>query len=936
LRYSAVRTTLCFCAPANFALCLIVAAQQPANGPGATILTTDPSGAAIANATLRILIADDLTGAVVRHANTDSTGRARLTLPAGTYVLQADAPGFNTVQQSFTLVDGAAAVSLTLKLTVAVSAEEIAVQSDDPQSDSSAGQSLVLKGNSLRTLSDDPSTFQRQLQGMVGSGEDGQQPQFRIDGFSGGRFPPKDSIREVRINQNGYSAQFDQRGNSVIDIFTKPGTDKLHGFLVVTGNADVFNARNPYIATQPPYHSTYIDGNVNGPLGKKTSFFLGGSRVDMQNNAAINAVVLDSAFNTTALSQAFPNPSVTNSLTVRVDRNLSTNNTFTGRYEFAQTSQTNSGIGQLVLSSQGVNTDTKTNTLQLGNTTIFGPHVVAESRFQYLRTRLHQAAVSAAPSLIVQGAFNGGGSPTQASEDKQDSYEFQEYLSVDRGNHFIRAGGRYRLTRDSNLSTAGYNGAYIFSSLAAYQTTLRGQSAGLTPAQIRAAGGGASQFNISAGTPSAAILTGDLGLYVEDEWKVTPHFTLIPGMRFETQSGIPDHVDPAPRLGFSWAVTTRRRKSPYFNLRGGIGVFYDRFAAGNILTAARQDGIRQRSYYLANPDSYPNILSPSALAVTQPTVYRIAPNLRTQYYVSEGVTASRPLFGHGNVSVTYNHIQGVHLSLSRNVNAPQNGIRPLGGTQNIYQFSSVGNAVINSFWVNYFLQLGKRGGLFGSYSLRFQKTDAGSGASSFPSDSYNVRADYGRPAQLARSRGYVGGWFDMPFGISGSMFLSAHSATRFNITTGSDNNGDSIYNDRPSFATDLSRTSVVRTAFGNFDTSPVAGQQIIPINYGHSFGFFSLQTQLGKGFGFGKRPAPPPAAADAPAPKPNERSEKPERPYQMFLSVEAQNLLNNVNPGTPVGQLTSPYFGRSLTLNTEQGSGTAANRQISFFMTFRF
>ncbi|AFL89588.1 hypothetical protein Terro_3371 [Terriglobus roseus DSM 18391] len=899
------------------------------------MLITDPSGAAIAGAPVRIFAGSDANGVPLQDVKTDSTGRVRLALPAGSYVLLADAPGFNTIQKSLVVDDTALPITLTLKLSVAVNAEQVAVQSDDAQLDSDGGLAVVLKGKTLDTLSDNPSTFQQQLQAMVGSGEDGQQPQFRIDGFSGGRFPPKASIREVRINQNGYSAQFDQRGNSIIDIFTKPGTDKLHGFLLVTGNADVFNARNPYITAQPPYHSTYIDGNLNGPLGKKTSFFVGGNRVDMENNAAVNAVVLDSSFNSAPLSQAIPNPQITNSLNVRIDRNLSTNNTFTVRYEFADTSQTNSGVGQLVLASQGVDANTKTNTLQVGNTTIVGSHVVFESRFQYLRTRLRQNAISSAPTLIVQGAFNGGGSPSQVSEDKQDNYELQEYLSVDRGKHFLRAGARYRLIRDRNSSTAGYNGAYIFSSLAAYQTTVRGQATGQTPAQIRAAGGGASQFNITAGTASAAILTGDLGLYVEDEWKVTRNFSLIPGLRFETQSGIPDHIDPAPRLGFSWAVTSAKRKSPYVSLRGGVGIFYDRFAAGNILTAARQNGVTQRSYYFANPDSYPNILSPSALAATQPTVYRISPTLRNEYYVSEGITASRPLFGHGNLSLTYNHIQGVHLLLSRNVNAPLNGVRPLGGTQNIYQFSSEGNSTINSLWTNYYVQFGNRAGLFGSYSLRFQQSNAGSGASSFPSNSYNIRADYGRPAQLARNRGYIGGWFNIPFGISGSMFLSAHSSTRFNITTGADNNGDSIYNDRPSFATDLTRASVVRTAYGNFDTAPIAGQQIIPINYGHGYNFFSLQTQFGKGFGFGKRPVtpPPPAAA---VPKANTKEEKPERPYQLFLSVEAQNVLNHVNPGTPIGQLTSPYFGRSLTLNTEQGNSTAANRQISVFMNFRF
>ncbi len=912
---------------------MAVAAQQSAVHPGIVVLVTDPSNAAIAEAPVRVFAADDTTGAPIRETTTDRTGRVRMDLPPGRYTLQSEAPGFNPVQRSITVLEAGPPLSVTVQLAVAVNAEQVAVQSEDARSDSGDGQALVLKGKTLSTMSDNPSTFQQQLQALVGGGDDGQQPQFRIDGFSGGRFPPKDSIREVRINQNGYSAQFDQRGNSIIDIFTKPGSDKLHGSLFATGNANPFNARSPYITSQPGYHTVYIDGNINGPLGKKTSFFAGGNRNDFENNAAVNAVTLDSNLNVTPVAQAVPNPLVTNGINFRLDRQLSTNNTFTGRYEFADSHQTNSGVGQLVLSSQGVNSATKTNTLQLGNTTIFGPHVVAETRFQYLRTRFAQAPVSTAPTLIVQGSFNGGGSPAQATEDKQDNYEFQEYLSIDRGKHFIRAGARYRLVRDSNSSTANFNGQYIFPTLTAYQLTLRGQAAGQTPAQIRASGGGASQLNLTAGSPSATILTGDLGLYVEDEWKVTPHFSFIPGLRFETQTAVPDGSDPAPRLGFSWDVTTAKRKSPFFTLRGGFGLFYDRFGAGNILNATRQNGISQRSYYFQNPDFYPGIPAPTTLTATEPTVYRIASNLRSEYYVSEGITASREMGGHGNLSVTFNHHQGTHLFLSRNANAPLNGTRPLGGTQNVYEYASEGNSVINSLFTNYYVQLGKHAGVWGSYSLRFQQSDAFGGAGNFVSNSYNIRADYGRPQSLARQRFYTGAWWEIGHGFDTGFFLATHGSTRFNITTGTDLNGDSIYNDRPSFATDLTRASVVRTAFGNFDTQPVAGQQIIPINYGHAPGLFTLNMRFGKGFGFG--PLPPPVPPP-PGSKPNPHPDKPSRPYQLLFSADAENILNQVNPGTPVGQLSSPYFGRSLTLNTEESNSTAANRQINFYLVFRF
>ncbi len=933
------RTTQCYSALAPAALCLAmtaqpITAQQPAVLSGLSVLLTDPTGAAIANAPVRIFPAAGTTtdGQPLREVKTDSTGRVAIALPAGDYLLQAEAPGFATLQHSLTLLDNGPRVNIVLKLSVATNSQEVQVQSDDGESSSANGEALVLKGNTLSNLSNDPNTLQQQLQALVGGSDDGQQAQFRIDGFSGGRFPPKDSIREVRVNQNSYSAEFDQRGNSIIDIFTKPGTDKLHGFFFANGNADIFNARNPFIIAQPPYHTTYFDGNLNGPLGKKTSFFVGGNRADMENNAAVNAVVLDSAFNSTPFSQAIPNPSVTNSFNLRFDRQLSTNNTFTGRFEFADNQQTNSGVGQLVLSSQGLNTDNKTSTFQLGNTTIFGPRTVAETRFQYLRTRTRQTPVSTAPTLVVQGSFNGGGSPAQASEDKQDNYEFQEYLSFDRGKHFIRAGARYRLTRNSNVSTGNYNGQYIFPTLLAYQITLRGQAAGLTPAQIRAAGGGASQFNLTAGTPSAAILTGDLGLYIEDEWKLRPHFSLTPGLRFETQSAIPDHVDPAPRLGFTWEVFTGKRKSPWVTLRGGAGIFYDRFAAGNILNSVRQNGVTQRSYFIENPDFYPSIPAPASLTSIQPTVYRLAPNLRSEYYITEGITASRSILGQGNLSVTFNHIQGVHLNLSRNVNAPLDGVRPLGGTQNVYQYSSDGNSTINSLRTNYYFPLGKHAGLWGTYVLRYQQSDS-SGASSFVSNSYNVRADYGRPTQVARQRVYTGGWWEIGRGFNGSLFLATHTNTRFNITTGSDNNGDSIYNDRPTFATDLTRASVVRTAFGIFDTQPTAGQQIIPINYGRAPGLFTLQTQFGKRLGFGPRPVPPPPA---PGTKPDPHPDKPERPYQLFFSIEAQNVFNTVNAGEPVGQLSSPYFGRSLTLNSEESGSTAANRQVTLSTQFRF
>ena len=826
---------------------------------------SDQSGAKIAGAAVHAE-----SNSVQRDAVTDNTGRFALDLPPGTYRFDILSPGFETYARPNVLIGGKPLRPLLVTLRVAGENEVLTVDAN-PAASTGAGDNqsaLVFKKEQLDTLSDDDATLQQQLLAIAGG--DGQHPpQIYVDGFTGGRFPPKSSIREVRINQNPYSAQYDGLGFGRIEIFTKPGSDKLHGFLQTQGNSSAFNARNPFTGVQPPYHQIYFDGNLSGPLGKKTSFFLGSSYNDQQNNAVVNAVILDPTNNQAPFSSAVPNPVTNNTQSLRLDRQLTTNNTFTARYEYNQTTATNSGVGLLVLPSEGLNNNTTTQTLQVGNTQIVNPHVISETRFQYIRTRLQQSAVSNAPTVIVQGSFSGGGSPAQAVRDNQDRYEFQEYLSVEHGKHFIRAGARYRLLRNSNLSTGNYNGQYTFPTIAAYQITQEGLAAGLNPTQIRASGGGATQFSLTAGRPSAAILTGDIGLYAEDEWKATKTLTLNYGLRFETQSAIPDHSDPAPRFGFAWAVHQHEKRPAWFTLRGGSGLFYNRFDSGSLLTSVRQNGITQQSYFVTNPDTYPNLPVPTSLTGTAPTVYRVDPNLRSSYDIASGLTVERSLGKIGSITVNYLNFRSVHQYLSLNINAPlpgtynpadpTSGTRPLGGTGNLYQFSSQGVSRGNIIFSNYNLHPAKWVSIWGFYvnqHFNSDATDGPNGAGAFASNSYNVAQDYGRSTFNITHRLFTGASLNLPRGITLEPFLIATSGSVFNITTGSDNNGDTIYNDRPAFATDLTRASVVRTAYGNFDTSPLPTQRIIPINYGRGPAFASLQISASKGFHFGRCPLP--------------------------------------------------------------------------------
>jgi hypothetical protein len=902
----------------------------------------DPSGARLPHALVHIDPAPTNTPRAPfapQETFTDPTGSFSFTLPPGTYDVTIVADGFDPLLRSLVVPAGplngpARSAHLDATLIIATQSEKVDVSANSAASTAAADNqsALVFKGSDLDALSTDDATFQQEITAMAGgSGDNGAQ--IFVDGFSGGQFPPKNTIREVRINQNPFSAQYDGLGFGRVEVFTKPGTDKFHGSFFANGNDAPFNARNPYAGAQPPYYSVFSQGNINGPIDKKTSFFLSGRYNNTQSNAVINAVNPDG----TPLTQALPDPSINSNFSLRLDRQLTANNTFTSRYSYDNSTQTNSGIGQLVLASQGVATHNTTQTLQLGNTQVIGTKIVSESRFQYIRTRSGQTPVSNAPSIIVQGSFSGGGSSSGTSHDNQDRYEFQQYLSIVKGSHFLRIGGRYRLQRDANVSQGNYNGQFVFPTLASYNANHP------------------SQFSITQGQPFATVLTGDLGLYAEDEWKAAKNVTLNYGLRFETQSAVPDHFDPAPRVGAAWAIGKTDKHAPLVTLRAGAGLFYNRFNASSILTAIRQNGVSQQSYFIANPTFYPNIPTSSQLSSgTASTPYRIDPNLRTAYRFVAGLTAERSIGKIGNISVNYLNIRGVHQYNSFNINAPlpgtynpatpTSGTRPLGGSQNIYQFSSEGIDKEQTVFINSNLHPGKRIFFFGSYVATMAHADS-AGAGSFPSQPYNLSADYSAGGNGVAQRAFLGGELEMPLGISLGVFTSIQSRQRFNITTGTDLNGDTIYNDRPAFATAPTANSVLyNTPFGNFDANPQPGEPIIPYNYGKGAGLFFSDLNLSKDFQFGPRPPsppPPPSAAPKGAPTgkaaaPPAPPRRPDPPYTLSFGLDASNAINHVNPGPPVGILSSPLFGRANSLAGFFGNSSSANRTVSLHTFFRF
>jgi Carboxypeptidase regulatory-like domain len=958
-------------------------AQAPSTGSlrGQVI---DPSGSTVSGAA--VLLTAPNGNSV--DAVTNKDGFYEITgLAPGTYTVKVVAEGFGLFTASNIAVKPGQAQTLKIALTLEEQKLEIHVDDSPTQLDvnpeNNAG-AIILKDKDLEALSDDPDELMEELQALAGPSAGPNGGQIYIDGFTAGQLPPKASIREIRINQNPFSAEYDKLGYGRIEIFTKPGTDKYHGQLFLTGNTAGFNSRNPFEVIPagilpPGYESTQFSGSIGGPLTKKASFFFNFERRDINDLSIVSAKILDPSFNITNFSDAVANPRVRMNLGPRFDYQVSKNNTLTVRYQYEHNRVDNNGIGLFNLPSAGYNSLETEQTLQVSDTQILSPKIINETRFQFIRETSDQSPLSTAPTVNVQAAFVNGGSTQGRLQDVLDRYELQNNTSMALGKHFLKFGVRLRVNRDANVATSNFNGDFTFGSrqnpgcpanatpatcpfitgLQAYQITQQGLAAGLSFPQIVAMGGGASQYSVTAGSASADVTYFDAGLYVQDDFHLRPNMTLSYGLRFESQNNLGDHADLAPRFGFAWGLGAGAKNSaPKIVLRAGYGIFYERFTYDLVLQQERLNGLTQQQFVVTNPDFFlNNIPAPGVLptGATAPTIYSLNHNLRTPYIMQTGISVERQLTKYANLAVTYLNSRGVHEFFTENINAPECSVfpcnaaaapRPLGSPDNIYQYQSEGIFKQNQLIVNSSVRIGAKLSLFGYYTLNYANSDSGAGAGSFPSINNNISLDYGRSAFDIRHRVFFGGTIGLPYAFRLSPFMMASSGTPYNVTTGQDLNADSIFNDRPSFAGPNSiPANVVTNRFGSFDVVPQPGDPRVPVNYLTGPGRFSMNLRLSKSFGFGKKMEATNSLAGGPGAGgtfgrgpggPGGRggggfgggrggggpdAGTTNHRYNLTFSVAARNIFNNVNLATPIGNLGSPLFGQSNGIVTGFGPG---------------
>ena len=949
---------------------------------------TDPSGAAIPGASV---IMTPASGApIVVESNGQGMYEFK-SLTAGKYILTLSAPGF-TLYENDNVVIADQPLRLNVAMTIEVETQKVQVSENAPTVDvnpnNNAG-AITISGKELEALPDDPDELLSDLQALAGPSAGPNGGQMYIDGFTAGQLPPKSSIREVRINQNPFSSEYDKLGYGRIEIFTKPGTDKLHGQFFVLGNDSVFNSHSRFAGNEPGYDSTQYSGNIGGAMGKAASFFFSAERRNINDLAAINALILDpTTLEETTVLESLPNPRYRTNIGPRFDYAITKNNTLTARYQYFRDAQNNDGVGQFTLPSQGYNELSQEHTFQIGDTQVYGAKVVNETRFQYLRELDTQNAVSSDPTINVRGAFGGGGNNQGTIIDHQDHYEVQTYTSVIHGNHTTKFGARVRALRDANYSTSSFNGTFTFSGLGGPTndpTDLNCHSASdpnplpaSTPCpvsdyyaqqQLKLQRGGttyATQLSITTGTPSFNLSTYDAGLYVQDDWRVRPNITLSYGLRFETQDYIHDHADWAPRVGFAWGVGGRSAP-PKVVIRGGFGMFYDRFQSDQILEAERVNGVVEKQYVIDNPTCFPvaTACDLSSAGVATPTLYEISPRLHAPYTLQGAVSVERQVTKSATLSVTYLNSRGFDQFGTINANAPLPGTttRPNPSQGNVYQYISEAVFRQSQFIVNSNVRVGSKLQLFGFYTLNYANSDA-SGVSSFASNSYNISQDYGRASFDTRHRLFLGGSIALPYLVRLSPFMVASSGSPYNVTAPNDLNGDSIFNDRPGFVSPTScpigtppTGTRYCTPLGTFDAAGASsGVPLLPINYGTGPSHFVLNLRLTKTFGLGQKvkstntpgdggPGGPGGHGGGRGPRgplfgggPGGMMGGPstDRRYNLTVGVNVRNVFNKVNTSNPSGILGSPFFSIPNGLQGGPFSTGSAVRRIDLQATFSF
>jgi hypothetical protein len=775
---------------------LPVRAQQadPSTSPADERATTnsitgvllDPSGAAIPKAQVTLLGLGTESAHALAQTTTDGVGAFRLdNIAPGKYTLQFHAEGFRDARimaavthKRFSPIRMVMQISVeTENVTVAtgINVPLVSTETSENQNANAIDRNAldrvpVFDQDYITTMSrflDDSATGTNGVTLVVNG----------IEANGPGVTPS--AVQEVRINNNPYSARFSRPGRARLEIITKGGSPTYHGSLNSMFRDSVFDASNGFAIVKPPERREYFEGSMTGPIGhsKRTSFLLSLDEdiLDQQDIIDANAIAAAESLGFGPFAQTVPNPTHHFFGSGRIFHDFANGDQFWIGYSYEHRSAQNQNVGGTTLPSAATDTRFLEHEINVSHLHQFSPHWLNQARF--LVGHFDSPVVSVVPDaqIAVSGLFTTGGAQ---ADSRRTEYHFDgtDFATYANGKHQVSFGidipdiSRRGLDDFTNRA-----GTYTFASLADYSAA--------TPAT----------FLVQTGQGRVTFLERVICSFVEDNIRVRPNFSVYLGVRYYWQNFFHDDPDNfAPRVSFAYAPSDKSKTV----IRGGAGIFYDRTGPGPIGDLLHFNGVDLLRYILESPPHYP--VQPGDLSGTPTSLVTLDPHSRMPYTLQYSAGIEQQVTAKSTFSAVYIGTRGIGSFRSIDANAPVPGssTRPDPTFGQVRQIQSEGYLKGNALELTF---RGKPSKYFsGQIQYTLSRTDNNtSGITSFPANSYNPSADWGR-ADTDRLHK-----FDLLASTQPTRFftlgvaLSLYSGRPVNITTGGDDNHDGILNDRP-------------------------------------------------------------------------------------------------------------------------------------------
>ena len=839
-------------------------AQSSATGT-LKVTVVDPSNAVVNGATVTVAGTEDATrGAAIPPASTADGGVATITgLKPGRYSVEADFPGFDKrVLADVRIRPGEnkqVAVLQIPKLEQSVTVGEDKQRSAADPRGPAFGTTLTRE--QIEALSDDPATLQQQLQEMAGPGA-----VIRVDGFEGSPLPAKAQIRSIRISRDQFAAEFHTAGGVSIEIITQPGLGPLRYNTNLQSRGGDLSARSPFVPRKGPENNLRYGFGVGGGLIKnKSSFNLNVFGGDAYETPNLNAALPDGT-----VSRTLPLRTLRNNLFVngQMDYALTLDQTLRFGYNLTRFANDNLGVGGYDLPDRAYSNENAQHNIRVQHYGPIGRRAFSRSRLQIFLADSDTRASTDAPTLRVNDAFTSGGAQLSGGDHAR-RVNIGSDLDYVRGRHSIRTGVALDSAFVHSDATANYLGTYTFDSLDAFNA------------------GRPANYTKRVGDPRLSYRMFQAAFYVQDDIRPAKSLTLSAGVRYEIQTHVDDTANFGPRFGVTWAPF----KSGQTTLRGSAGIFFDWLPNGVFEQTLRVDGLKQQELNILDP-SYPD---PGIVGVIPPTNrYQLGDSYdmpRTTRF-SSGV--DQALFKVIRVSGTYSYQKGSRLSRGLNLNAPVNGVRPFPSFRNLVEVVSDASSWQHQLQIDLTANPGALLPAFKGPRISWKRTTVFLNYSRLSVEN-NSDGPFAVPAtgSLALERGPAVD--DIPYRLNMavnnqivrnlimSVNVNAAGAGAYTVLTGGDDNGDGIFNDRPSGA----GRNTLR-----------ADKQI------------NLNALVGYQFAFGRTAALPPGIGVFGGGNSAQvrTFDQGTARYLLMFFVQAFNLANRANYVGYSGTVPSPFF----------------------------